>query len=178
MPEDAAQLRAKRVKMAVIPLLVIVLLYLTFGRSREETNRPAAIPVTRNPAPQVDVRPTKLPTRLPEKFAGQVTERPWPQRTLAEILNHDPFRLHQPAELVGPLAPSKTEDGEQQAVDAADVEDLVARFSSKTLDLVLHSRLGTSAVIDGQTVREGDVLEGTARIVEIRPDGIVFELLE
>jgi hypothetical protein len=168
MADPSQQSNSKRVKMALVPLLGLVLAYVIFGSSDDKKDAPAtavATPIATTAAVEAPAAPHR-----------EVAPRSWPNRTLSEIIAHDPFRLQQEVPTISSNASTSDDEEAEEQADA--FTQLVDRFSTTVPDLVLHSRHGASAVIDGNTIREGDVLDGRARVVSIRPDGIILELLD
>ena len=167
-----------KVKMALIPLLGVVLIYMVFasrgGKKRPQPQQQAAS----GPAVATATATSGTETAARPSQQAAVPPCPWPNRSLAEILRFDPFQLRSPVVASTELSQVSPPLVEEPSGQDRERSQLVERFSRKVPEMVVRSRHGALAVIDGQTVREGDVLDGTVRVVAIRADEILFELLE
>lgn len=175
MEQPATNPAANKVKLALIPVLGLVLVYLVFGSGSSESPAVPTAPPPSTGQPSAPDRPDLAVQNVTANAEQRTVD--WPQRSLQDILRHDPFRIRQ---AVDPAVASEMRGSDEQNAPPEQVSEaslLVGRFAGKVPELVLESRHGTSAVIDGQTLREGDVLDGVARVVSIRPEGIVFELV-
>ena len=176
MADSERQDTSQKLKIAAIPVLAIVLLYFTLRASSKDRKPPTPGPThvasTTQPSSAVVVAPVAL-----ADGDGVDAPKKWPNQPLTEILKHNPFtefvKVPQSASKQLASKPDRRKEATNQLLP-----ELLERFSEQPPALLLRSRHGTTAVFDAQTVREGDVLEGGARVVEIRPDGIVFELVD
>lgn len=168
MAEPAGTPKSQKLKVALIPVLGVCLLVVLNRSDSDRTSAPNAATPTAAATPKEPANPTV------DKTADAALQRPWPSRSLDEILAFDPFRPRREAPLAA-AQPARQHATPEPQHDPR-IEHLMSQYAAQTPDLVLRSQRGVSAVIGSQTLTVGDVVEGGARVVEIRDDGIVFEL--
>jgi hypothetical protein len=169
---------AHKVKLALIPVLAIVLAWLIWPRDNPSE------PVT-DPDP---ASPKAVPTIAAAAPESSIREKPlvapvaWPQFNLSSTMAYDPFAL--PLALSRLMAPTEAALPDVELPTSFDgrVEEKrrqrLASLEQKRISAILIDDLGRSAVIDGQVLREGDLVEEGIRVNAIDADGVVFRIDE
>lgn len=160
----ATNLLRERIKLALAPLLAIVL-----GAVVWQNYKPAAAPLPKPP-------PRRAPNGQPAAVAATATtirSKPnWPKLSLEEVLAHDPFSP--PAAALVPSSIANAEDlPGSEALEEEEAPAAIRPFSGRVEAIY---RLGDQAfaIVDSHTVRLGDRLHGQ-RVIQIGPDGILLE---
>lgn len=149
MPRAKASAMRQRNKLAAVPILLIVLLKVLTGDSNNE--EPSASEVAAPRAATGDA--TRQPSR-PRR------ERQWPAITVEEAIRHNPFTYS------GRRDAAPTSGDPSIAAAAEPIEAAVTAY--------FQSTKGEVALIDGQVVRVGDIVDGDWRVVKLSPDSAVL----
>lgn len=177
-------------KLALIPVLGAVLLYAVASPSDEAAPptlvvRPAQSGSTNSPAPSTPVSSTNASSSPTAKkpLQGTTTTITWPATPLEEVLAHNPFRM--PAEL-RPLVASVTEPspmlltpGESpEELEVAKGAELREALKGQRLTALVQTTKGVGAIVGDNVVGVGDLVGERLRVTAIRPDGVLFELID
>lgn len=187
-PSSVGATPGKLILIAVLAVVLVVVVAVQFGGSSgaNETSQPEE--VVEAPAAEPAASPAVADEGGPPGDSQTVeVSRAWPERKLADVLQHDPFAT---PELLIPRDEASATDAdlERQAQAAARREELARkraeqdRFAERLQKegvraLVGSARNGRAAIVGGETVRVGDVL-GEFRVIAIEADGVVLERLE
>ena len=172
MADAPRRLNKQQIKLAMIPILAVCLLYVLLrSDDQADSGDPAPTQTADQGAPATDPGVAQA-TRFEE-----LPRRHWPDRSLPEVLAFDPFSARRPQSDHERQLIAQQQASQENAVDQQ-IQYLMSEYASKTPDRVIRSRHGTAAVIGAKTLRVGDIVDGVARVVAIRNDGIVFELIE
>lgn len=161
-----------RAKLAAIPVLALILLWVV-TRGEEDT-----LP------PPVALADSAVPGSPPTLAADRTAARgpaaaEWPQFTLAEILAHDPFAAPpaiapRPPHIGSPLTQPVSADAPESTTDQG--RSRRQMLGKQRVSVIYRGPHGPTAIIDSRVYREGDQLADGVRIVEIRPDGVLVEV--
>jgi hypothetical protein len=156
--DDAAQTNDRRKKVAAGLLLVVfvTVLYSQFGGAGED--------------PEVPTRP-KRPSPVAAATAKPQTRR-WPQASLSETLKNDPFAQLRQAEKTPEEAEPDPELAQRQSEEASKAS--AASLENQRVRAIVSTKQGPVALFGTKLIKVGDMIDG-ARVVEIRPDGIIVE---
>lgn len=175
-----------RLKLALIPVLVVILLLVLVWPSASD-GLPADDSETAGQEAQQSDRTdavTEGDAAGPSSVSMQRTQKTWPVIGLASILKHDPFALEPllANRTLGVLSQEGPQQNQETTVSSYQKEHIkrlkerIATLQQKQVSVVFQSESGTAAIIDSKIVHEGDLLEDGVRIVEIRSDGIVLQI--
>ena len=159
-------------KLALVGVLVVILLivlYLQFGGASESTSRSKRRAKQTSSNASVAVQPSGS-TPAP---SAPVILRPWPEISLVEATEHDPFAL--PVKIAARMQQREQEEQQQVVQETANVHaQTLAEFRQNGVSLVYRGKGQYLAQIGQATIRVGDVLDGF-RVVEIGPKGVRLE---
>lgn len=178
MSEAANANPRDRIKLAAIPVLALVLLWVVTGGSEDEAPPPVALTQPAGTRPGDKPGQPARPARRP----AAARPAPAPAFSLAEILAHDPFAV--PKALAPPPPIPDEQDTQPVSIEAPLIDhESQARarremLAQKRVSIIHHGPSGATAVIDSRAYREGDELADGVRIVKIRPDGVIVEVQE
>jgi hypothetical protein len=200
-PRRAA--RGKAVRVALIPCLALILIVLLLtGGDREAASETDPGPSGGNPPAAASAHASPRPDPAEDRrVPGPARRREGPTFELAEILRHNPFSLpaslrpapEKPAAAAARRTPESTDSpvdppakAEEQAPDKAGNDtNVVAQLNQRIAALerlstaaIVSGPQGAMAIIDSRLVAVGDDLQDGVRVVEIRPDGVIVELVE
>ncbi|MDZ4685952.1 MAG: hypothetical protein SH850_12865 [Planctomycetaceae bacterium] len=161
-----------RLKVAVIPLLAVVLIAQMWPRGTD-TPLPEVAAVDQGSSPAAVTGNAAAPAHTSEP-------RHWPKTELAALLQHNPFEV--PSAL-SPPPPEKPVSHNSEAVAQAfakrqeeQAATSVVQLESKRVSIVLMSPNGATAVVDSKVYRVNDFLEPGVQIAEIRPDAVILHV--
>ena len=141
----------KRWKLAVIPVLLVVLYKVLAGGSDDEVPDSSA-PTARRPDAG----------SAPIKFQqAKRRERNWPTFSLEDAIRHNPFTFT-----------GRRDDPETPPEEQSEPENLEPIEAAVTV--YLNSAKGEVALVDGQLVRVGDVVDGQWRVTLVTPEYAVL----
>jgi hypothetical protein len=165
-------------KIGLVIVLALVFL-LAIGHSvRSVWGGPPAAPIGAVGGVPATPAAVQEPTRPPQA----TTQQPWPIFELADIIAFDPFGSGQPEEpppaargLTASASPATNEAGEASAGGRTTAGEANAAPLGRIQ--AVYQRGGRSAVIvDSRTLRAGDSIEGTGRIIEVDQGGVTVEV--
>lgn len=170
----------EKLKLALIPVLGIVLLYVLMA-PEEGADPAAAVTLSASPpASPAAASPVELPQATPPKQSRSQ----WPQLALEQILDHNPFAF--PIELV-PTVPTSTADlppaepdpvlEEPEEPETDFRQELLKQLQATPIAAYYQSKQGAVAMVGDRLLREGDVIEEAVEVQQILPDRIVYRLL-
>lgn len=94
--------------------------------------------------------------------SASVAEVQWPNRSLDDVLQHDPF-----AKPVPPV------DSRQEIAESGDAEEMQP-VRQVQLKAIYRTRTGTVALVGSEIVSEGQRMEDGSLVVAIRDDSVVL----
>lgn len=164
-----------KLKVALIPLLLLVLLYVLFQSDEKPADYSSA--KTKEVVQTEDEK-----TNLPVKRTIDL-----PTISLAEITQHDPFRLLPVLQkkIVKQDVTSEATDNQQkqqqdteylQAIEDQRLAEIKAGLETQSVSGVILSPTSRAAIINSKVYHEGDYLEEGLRVVKINADGITVEI--
>ncbi len=184
-PHSKKQVSQNRIKLLLVTVLSVVLLYVIFSQSEHG-------PVTARVVGTSDPRTTN-PLSLSDSVksrAGSMNPAPgsvlatvaWPATPLADVLAINPFKLLDDLKPVG-LIPGTTPTVVESGADLAESQDtksmeLRDAIKSHRLKAIVKTPTGIGAIVGDAVIGVGDVVGNRLRVTEIRPIGVVFELIE
>ena len=77
----------ERLKLALIPVLGLVLLFVVMGGEEESTSPSTSSSVNRKSAPDAVTEPSK------QKATADIRDAVWPHQSLSAIIAHNPLEL-------------------------------------------------------------------------------------
>ena len=172
-----------RTKLLLIPVLAAAFLYLVCAPAEPSGSaiRIAAPSSSTSSQPQLtnvkDLKSTRPLNSIP--IASRVT---WPSTPLADVLAHNPFKLPAELRLITNSIPINTQptdntvDLDEQ--DEAKKEELRAAIKGQRLAALVKTKKGLGAIIGESVISVGDKVGDRLRVTSIRPDGVVFELVD
>ena len=159
MGSQTPPIRKQNAKLAVIPLLAAVLLWMVLGGS-EEKKESSTKRSARTPASTPDQTPTASVSR-------KRIERPWPEFDLEKIVLYNPFLQELPDD-------QQAKSG--QAGSEGDAEDDAPEEWPVDVFLVSHQK--QTALANGYVVRPGDIVEGKWRVLALTHEKVVLEPID
>jgi multidrug efflux pump subunit AcrA (membrane-fusion protein) len=198
--------RSEQLKIALIPVLGVVLMVVLLGGDPEES---AGEPYV---DPYAARRLAAQQNESEQAAASVASERAainWPNRSVQTILAHDPFILHAAKELalqetIASLDAERVAEAESAAEQAAAAEAaaaaqleeehrkellqqaieaeqnrlraIVQSLQSLRVSMVFRGPHRTSALLGDKLITEGDLLEDAIRVVSIDDSGIVLQI--
>ena len=164
----------ERAKLAAIPVLALILLWVVTGGEEDSLPPPIALAAPAGPGSPVAPAVNRTPPH------GRAAAE-WPQFTLAEILAHDPFAVPRamassPPDVHSALTQPVSTDAAERTADQG--RSRRQMLGEKRVSVIYRGPDGPTAMIDSRVYREGDQLADGVRIVEIRPDGVLVEVEE
>lgn len=162
----------ERAKLAAVPVLALVLLWVV-TRGEEEA-LPPPVALADPAAAGSPAAPGANRTAPPASGDSQ-----WPDFALAEIVAHDPFAVPRaiasgPPSVHSPLTQPVSVDRPENTADQG--RSRRQMLGKKRVSVIYRGPHGPTAIIDSRVYREGDKLEDGVRIVEIRADGVFVEV--
>ena len=163
-------------KLLLIPVLGAVLLYVVCAPPNE-----GAVPTSAARVPES--HRTQPPASVAKPSQGSVAvEVTWPATPLADVMAFNPFRL--PAELrlpVDPAAdvsPSPNLDADWNELNTARAAELREALKGQRLTALVQTSRGLGAIVGDAVVAVGDIVGERLRVTEIRPEGVLLELID
>ncbi len=173
MPERRSS-QHSRAKIALIPVLGLVLFVVRLWQSDEPADTPAATPgLAATPA---SLRAAS-PGRTQGTGAAPATVEAWPDFGLEQVLPLDPFAMpgHWKSEAQSSSS-SSTPGGRTPESTAADsLAALQRAIQQVRVQAIVRNGKGYSALIDGKVYRVGDDVGGQLRIAAIESKTVTFE---
>lgn len=174
MPTAKTSSRDKLLKQLMIPLLGLVLVYVVwdnFGGSVSEGTPAVATDDSQDAAKTAKAEPEV---------------RIWQPLSADQIAATNPFGTPPPPAVVEETpavsAPDATTAGNEAAVTRADADAAaiaeIQTLLAQPVQAWMRSGDRVAALIGNRVIREGDVLAGVVRVVQLDPDGMVVELLD
>ena len=178
----AATTSNARVKLALIPLLVLILIYvLTSSRAADDASATTELVDAPPPAAPVSASPTvdtaSPPAAATESAVTVVLPPPkdWPAMPLEEILQNNPFAW--PDELAPKALQSDTAvagSGGESPQDATR-QELLDQLTAAGVSAYYESGQGVVALVGTRLLRVGDVIDGQIRVLRIEPEQVTYE---
>jgi hypothetical protein len=171
-PATQRTTRQNVTRIALIPLLGIVLLAVVFWSDEKDDVPPAA-----SSGETADVSDRDMNSqRSDSRKLGAITEKQELQQVeLSDILAYNPFAL--PEEVSKQLqietTPSEKEAAEQERKRIASV---VEHLQMDKLNVVFQGEEGAAAILGDRVLHEGDEIETGIRIRKITPQGLTLEV--
>ncbi|HUG89646.1 MAG TPA: hypothetical protein VML55_02355 [Planctomycetaceae bacterium] len=172
----------RRAKLAAIPVLGLVLVWVMPGRDDPPAVAPAALADTQG----ADRQAAGLDNAA--NAAGGRRTSDGTGFTLDEILAHDPFAVppalarpqppESPSLLTRDSVPTEPVSAELPHPEPGQSRLRLETLSQKRVSIIYRGPGGPTAVIDSREYREGDELAAGIRILEIRSDGVLVEVHE
>ena len=173
-----------KLKMALIPLLALLLLYVMF-RPKETSTAVPHVAASSKPN-----RPVKKPNS-PEKKAHSQSRHQYvlPQLSIVEITQHDPFRLlpllikEEKTELINPGMIASEEQEQKDAAlmrreaEAEKMADMKEALEAQVISGILYSTTNKAAIINSKVYHEGDFLNKDVQVIKINPDGVIVQIV-
>ncbi len=178
-----------RLKLAVIAILCVLLLavlYVQFGGTKQSTQTSEKQPAADDSAEgRQRTRRTPRPIAVANE-SPSAARSTWPALTLSEILQHNPFDL--PHSLTEDLSSSVDEAADEaeeelnrQQEEArqrlAKQQAFLGKFQNSGMTVYFEDTHGSAAIIGSRRVRPGDIIEGFL-VVEVLPDGVILECVD
>jgi hypothetical protein len=160
-------------KLALIPLLGAVLLYVLMGRPK--TSNSISFPASSN------ATSTTIPTRTAPKPSNanqySATEVTWPTFSAAQIIHIDPFdRRRVFPEIPKAEATNTNVDGNNGKLVGYDSQAANTKKSeSLKIQAIYQSPQGIAALVGDRIIRIGDRLDDGSRVTDITADKIVVD---
>lgn len=154
MRNESPRGKRQTAKIAAIPLLLLILWKVVAAKSTDDE--------------LATTQPTKPPNASAASTSGRAgsaasppRQRTWPDWSIAEVVRHNPFTF------TGRRDPPTSDAAVAQSNDEPEgLEPIEAELSA----YMLSSR-GEVALIEGQLVRVGDVIDQQWIVTELTPDG-------
>jgi hypothetical protein len=178
---------AKLVLIGVLAVVLVVVLYLQFGRSGETATATlptptAANPVIEKPTPKAAAEAAPTPTGVPSKKT--VVRGNWQTLDIASVIAHDPFALPAsfPTPRLGEFESAMVQDdaaaARDEAADRAERESQLKQLQSQLSGLRqqgVHAIIKRDnqyvAIVGDQEIHVGDEINGFT-VVAIDADGV------
>jgi hypothetical protein len=193
--------RGKAILIGVLALVLVVVLYLQFGRSGSKgvasdgrgyvPRRPvpaaaAAATPEASPATQGAVKQVLTDNKPPTATTAAVfNESRWKSPPLVEVVSYDPFAVpaaFPKAEVSDPTQPNQNLVATAAAEDQKKLIDAVARLQmqleqikQRGVQVIVKERDQYVAMVGDQTVRVGDELGNGFRVTRIDQSGVHIE---
>ena len=155
--------RKQHLKLAIIPLLAGVLLWMVFGRS--DKDKPTGAGAHGSSVASGSHKGSRKPV------SRSRIERPWPEFELGEILLHDPFLRGEPQQAdpaqTAVRAPAETEE-EGEEIGPQEWE----------VDVFIDSKKRQIALSNGHVLQRGDVVEGKWRVLALSHEKVLLEPID
>ncbi|QDU81885.1 hypothetical protein Pla110_36360 [Polystyrenella longa] len=169
----------EKAKMAAIPLLVLVLIWVVYGQFAESDD--SLKPVEINTTAVASLAPTVVTSNSINSSAMQLAteanvevDREWLESPLERILKHDPFvRTDNLKSLEELQAASEEEFPEENVANNDDQQRVNAAMGEVKTKILIKSEKGSAAYLGSRMVREGDIWEEGIRIKSIDLDGVM-----
>lgn len=187
---DQPNKRTKVIKLALVPVLAVVLGVLLFGQGDGDgaTDGLAEPPNTDQSAVVAgDADRASLSSDAGDERAAVQRKTSSLRFSIEKVLDSNPFML--PAALIAPSDDAadagseqtpETDDAgsERDAEEEAspEMEGLAESLKQKTASIIVSGERGAVALIDSRRLAVGDYLQEGVRIVEIRSDGVIVEI--
>ncbi len=179
---------SQRRKVALIPMLGIVLIGVVFWPANEENTSSGKNGSTNSDSEALEAAALGSNAVATEAEANR-SKKVWPRIALAEILSFDPFSLplsfsSQPVadksasdvDSDRQAATAKTAAAPDETDDLERLEQLKESLERHTVSVIYYSEQGAVALIDSKLVREGDLLADGVRVLKIGPKGVIVEI--
>lgn len=166
-----------RAKLAVVPVLLSVLLYVLNGEEAGPSSQ-----TDPSPAASTEVAPTAAIRRsIKAPDLPQRRRQAWPVLPLDEIVDSNPFAYPialRPLQTstVGAETPPTEEQFEAHA-EQSRRQKLLRDWQAIEPTVIYRSKLGTVALIGTQVIKEGDVLDDVVQVLSVDNQGVVFALV-
>ena len=177
-----AKSKSKLLKLAIVPVLLLVLGYVVWSNQSPSTPGPDSDLRSDGAAIQTSSGPS---TELASPPAANKQKRvTWPKFTTEQILATNPFRaspemktaLKQTEVVNTPeMATSKEAEEDKEVVVTDPWLDLVESFKEKSIGVYIETSKGPAVRIGSKLFHVGDQIDNRYRITEIRQDGLVVE---
>ena len=156
----------ERAKIALVPVLAGVLGVVVLQNGDHAAT----------PAPTTVAAPARRSAVETSTQAAllQVRQRSWPDVELNEILSRNPFALPSTS---GSEKTAPVSDDVSPPPDVIDQEILLS-IESLNLQAIYESDSGRSALVGTRVLHVGDRLGENLRVSDIRPDGVVIEIVD
>ena len=175
-----------RVKLALIPVLGLVLVYILATSPAPDDAAPSST-LLETPDPQPAggesiATAENDPSAAVVPAAEIVTLPPpkdWPSLSLGEVLENNPFAW--PKELASPAQITDSKFGDDVSADAGDDpqrQELLDQLASAGVSAFYESNQGAIALVGTRVLRVGDVIEGKLRVLRIDPEQVTYEPVE
>jgi hypothetical protein len=188
--------RGKAVLIAVLAVVLVVVMYIQFGRSNGAGSdeavafaprRPPGVPPVTAAKPNAETANTTTSPASESETVAMIDVTRWKSPKLTDVVAHDPFALPvtfpQPAKVV--FDPSMTDSPDVEVASAADkakqladaVEQLQRQLDGlkqRGVQVIVRERDQYAAMIGDRMVHVGDEIDGFV-ITAIRPDGVQVE---
>ncbi len=178
-----------KIKLGIIPVLAVTL-FLVLRSPDQETGDSTAIAAGAAPVALVG-------SPAPGPSANSPARQPtvWPQLSLQQILDHNPFSLPEqlaPPKVIAPeddpagTRPVVTPEDDPQAhepeptpeeIEAALRQELLEKLEKTEMTAFYQSQRGTVAIVGDKVLHEGDVIDGAVKVVKIQPDRVIYRTL-
>jgi hypothetical protein len=148
-------------KLAAIPLLLAVLVWMVFGRREEEPSTTLAI----SPSQVVQTQPAGVAQQAAAPGQRPNKQRKWPNFDIAQITASNPFVYGNAAAETAPeqpVEPAESEKKESQSWEVA---------------VYYEWRGNQIALANNRVLRAGDVVDKAWRVTRVTPDQVVLEPL-
>lgn len=185
MPDSQAKPAARNslYKIALIPVLVVVLMVVVWPSSDEDLEPEIGLSDEAQQAlAEITEARENGERATAQKGSGDNAARPLPDLSLHEILKHNPFEL--PDELDPEPDVDVAVELEKAALQKAEsdkqaqLDELVATLRQNGVNMIFESEAGRSALVGTKVVTEGDMLTENLRVLRIDDTGIVLSVVE
>jgi hypothetical protein len=186
--------RGKAALIGVLTVVLLVVLYLQYGRSSEASStepvvrtgrrRPAAAPA-KQPPTAATAKKTQNESGSSAAVAAVVDETRWKSPSLVEVVDYDPFALPAtfPKRSVidptgaggeGLVAAAAADDAKSLAEAIAQLQMQLDELKQRGVHVIVRERDQYVAMIGDRTVHVGDEINGFT-VTEIDPTGVRVE---